>query len=339
MAFQPVLSARYDTDTSSTGSKFSSDDTVKRKTPSIFHRPAKKSPEAQWEYANSLLARGKQKAAMKEYRDLVYQWHTSSNAPAAQLAYARILYDRNDYRTAFDEYQYLIENFAGQFPYDEALDKQFRIANYLMEAKRMKFLFFPGFSIQEQAMPLFEKIVKNAPGWKNSAEAQYNIGLINENKSEYAAAIQAYNNVFYKFPASDKVADASFRKAYCLYLMANKAPCDENLCRQALSALAGFIGDYPRHGSARKAKEYRDILDDRLLKMYYDRAVFYDKTPGKAKSAQMAYEDFLNKFPLSEPAGKARERVDVLKKQIADAEALQKEKERAEALKKEKVKK
>jgi len=312
MAFQPLLSAKSTSD--STTSAFGSSDSTK-KTPSIFHRPAKKTPEAQFEYANSLLAKGKQKAAMKQFSALVYQWHSSSNAPAAQLAYARILFDRRSYTDSFDEYQYLIENFKGQFPYDEALDKQFRIANYLMTAKRMKFLFFPGFSIQEQALPLYEKIVKNAPGWEKSAEAQYNIGLIYENKGEYATAIKAFTKVCEKYPDNEKAGDAGYRKAYCLYLMASKYMYDQPYCEQALSAFITFINDYPKHGSAGKAKEYRDELDERLVRMYYDRAVFYDKTPGRSNSALIAYQDFLNKFPKSALAGKAMERVEALKKE------------------------
>jgi outer membrane protein assembly factor BamD (BamD/ComL family) len=315
--FQPVLYAQYyDADIRNT-SKLETKDEPKKKEPGLlFHRPAKSSPATQLEFANRLFERGRLKAAVNEYNALVHKWHTSPEAPLAQLACARILYDMGKYRNAFDEYQYLIDNFAGQFSYDDALDKQFRIANYLMTAKRLKFLFFPGFKIEEQALPLFEKIVKNAPNWKNSAEAQYNIGLINEKMADYPSAISAYDTVRYRYPDSEKASDASFRRAYCLYLSANQNIRNETQCRQALSALAGYIADYPKHGSVELAREYRDKLDDRLAKMYYELAVFYDKTPGKGKAALIAYEDFMRKFPSSGLVGKAGERIETLKKEF-----------------------
>ena len=312
-AVQPAVLAQHAHDNASTDTvNLAVGDESKRKSPSFFHRPSKDSSAAQLGFANKLLSDGKQKAAMKQFSALVHKWHTSPEAPAAQLAYARILYDRKDYTRAFDEFQYLVDNFAGQFPYEEALDKQFRVANYLMTARRMKFLFIPGFRIQEQALPLFEKIVKNGPNWKSSVEAQFNIGVINEELGNHDEAIKAYDLLRYHYPDSERSVDASFRKAYCLYLAANANMRDETQCRLALSALAGFAGDYPKHGSYELAVKYRDELDARLANMNYERAVFYDKS-GKIKAAIIAYEDYIRKFPLSKLAGNASARIEILK--------------------------
>lgn len=314
LSFRAVAVAQYDTDFRNPN-RLPDSDEKKRKTPSFFHKPAKETPAGQLEFADKLLAAGKQKAAMKQYSALVHKWHTSSEAAKAQMAYAGILYDRNDYKNAFDEFQYLVDNFAGQFPYEDVLDKQFRIANYLMTARRMKFLFMPGFKIQEQALPLFEKIVKNAPNWKSSVEAQYNIGLINEDMEDYQEAIRAYDAVRYRYPDSERAADASFRRAYCFYLTAKESIRDETCCRQALSALAGFMADYPRHSSFAPASKYRDELDERLANMYLERAEFYDKT-GRKKAAVIAYEDFIRKFPSSRLAGEITVRIETLKREL-----------------------
>ncbi len=314
LSLRAMSPAQYETDFRNQ-TKLAYEDEKRRKTPSLFHRPAKETAASQLAFADKLLADGKKKAAMKQYSALVHKWHTSPEAAKAQLAYACILYDRNDYRDAFDEFQYLIDNFAGQFPYGEALDKQFRIANYLMTARRMKFFFLPGFKIQEQALPLFEKIVKNAPNWENSVEAQYNIGLINEDMKEYAEAVRAYDTLRFRYAGGERAADASFRRAYCFYLMANQSPRDETSCRQALSALAGFIADYPRHSSIEPARKYRDELDERLANMYLERARFYDKT-GRKKAAIIAYEDFLRKFASSRLAGDIGARIETLKGEL-----------------------
>jgi len=315
MALMPSASAQYESDLGNRN-PFEYKEEVRRKDPGFFHRPAKDTPAGQMEFARKLLVEGRQKAAMKQFNAIVHQWHTSPEAPVAQLEYARILYDRKKYKAAFDEFQYLIDNFTGQFPYDEALDKQFRIANYYMTAKRMDFLFFPGFKIQEQALPLFEKIVKNAPAWTNAVDSQYNIGLIHEYMKDYDKAVSEFDALRFRYPHSPRAADAAFRRAYCLYLLAEDNPRDEAICRRALSALAGFLADHPRHESIGMAQQYRDKLDDRLANMYYELAVFYDKTPGKQKAALIAYEDFARRFPSSKVAGEVAARIETLKVEL-----------------------
>ena len=85
--------------------------------------------------------------------------------------------------------QYLIEYYAGSFPYEGVLERQFRIAQRVMTGRQGKLLFLPGFPAPERAVPMFRKIVENAPNWKKAPEAQYLVGVILEGNGEYAEAI------------------------------------------------------------------------------------------------------------------------------------------------------
>lgn len=297
-----------------------------KKRPGIFHRPAKHSPADQLKYAEQLLAEQQTRKAMKQYVALVHQWHESPEAATAQLIYAGLLEKKRKYVSAFDEFQYLIDNYAGRFPYEEALEHQFRIANHIMTVKRWKFFFFSGFTAPERALPFFEKIVENAPHWDRTAEAQFYIGLIYEQIKQYEPAIKAYEIVRHRFAGSSFAAEASFRRAHCLYITANASRRNETTSRDALSALAGFLKDYPENTNADKAQLYLDELRERLAGMYYDRAVFYDKIAKRPESALIAYTDFIRKFPASAMAEQASKRIDTLKGELESREGWEKRK-------------
>lgn len=291
-----------------------------KKRPGIFHRPAKDSPASQLEYANRLLDTGKPRKAMKQYCALVHEWHDSPEAVTAQMACAELLEERRSYFRAFDEFQYLIDNYTGRFPYEQAIEHQFRIAHYLMTAKRCKFFIFPGFSAPERSLPLFEKIVQNAPDWDRTHQAQFFIGLIHEQIRQYGPAIKAYETVQYRYPDSYSAAESSFRRAYCLYITANTRPRDEAGCRNAVSALARFLRDYPGNENADIAQKYLYKLKKRLAAMHYERAVFYDRIAKRPQAALITYSDFIKKFPSSDMAAQANKRIEALKMELENEE-------------------
>jgi len=287
---------------------------TERKKPGwLFHHPKAKTPGDQLEYANGLLATGHRREAAKQYYALVCTWHESPQAPAAQLAYAKLVEDRGDSLDAFNEFQYLIDHFAGRFPFDEALDHQFRIANDIMTARHGTMFVFRGYTTPERALPLFEQIVKNGPGWGHTPEVQFNIGGIHESNRDFEEATKAYEVVMVSYPHSPQAEDAAFHRAQCLYVLANANRRNEVSYREALSALSMFQRDYPKNVNAATAKKYLDELKERLADMYFERALFYDRIAKRPKSAVIAYADFLRNFPTSELASRANERMDTLK--------------------------
>jgi len=292
------------------------DDQPARKEPRFFLKPAKATPAEQIDYAVALQSRGQAKEALKQYRALVHTWHDSPQAPSAQSAYALLLEERGRYTAAFEEFQYLIDHYAGRFPYDGVLDHQFRIARHIMTARHGRFFLFPGFKAPERALPLFEQILENAPRWEKSSEAQFLIGAIHEETGQDEEAVRAYEALCQRYPDSPFAAVASFRRAAGLYRIAKSAPRDEVACRRALSALSAFLRDYSDTDNAPTAERYRDELNERLTRMCFERAEFYDRISGRPRAALIAYRDFAERFPFSELAAKATERIKRLEQQL-----------------------
>jgi len=266
---------------------------------SFFRKTRKPTPLEQLEYAQSLETRGKYKAAGKQYYALVRRWPDAQEAATAQYNYARMLDKRGKRLHAFDEYQKLMEEYAGFFPYEEVLDKQFDIAKWLKARKKGKFLLFPGFSAPERAIPLLEKIIANGPAWERAPEAQYMIGKIYDETMQLELATVAFATLQYRYPTSPYAEKATFDKSYDLYRLAQESRNDQDLATSAYAALTFFINTYPRSDQYSQAREYRDILRQRQADALYKQARFYDKIAKKPKAAIIAYKRFIQQFPDS----------------------------------------
>ena len=289
---------------------------AQRKGPSLFRRVARDSASEQLAHAAALEKEGRTDEAAKQYRALVHRWHDTPEAPQAQLGYARLLLARGAYDKAFNEYQYLIEFFTGQFHYEEALQQQFSIASHFMTAPGRQILFFGGSPSPARALPLFKKIVANGPTWERAPEAQFYIGLIHEELKEFTPAVSAYEAVLYRYSDSEFAEESSFRRAHCLYILGRKGLRDEAACRRALSALAGFLRDYEDNVKADTVRAHLDEMNGHLAGMYFDRALFYDRSVDSPRAALIAYNDYLRQFPLDEKADRARARRNELKRKL-----------------------
>jgi outer membrane protein assembly factor BamD (BamD/ComL family) len=290
------------------------EETSGRKGRYFFRRPRKNTPDQQLAYADKLLEEGKMRRAMRHYLALTRFWPESPQAGEAQYKYARLLDHRGKLMDAFEEYQRLFDHHTGFFPYDEVLHRQFELAEILMNRRKGKFLFFPGFTAPERAAPLFESIVKNGPQWERAPEAQFFVGQAYEKSLEYEQAVAAYMRTQQRYPASPFAEKASFRTAHCFYTLAQESPNNKQLLENAWATTTLFLTTYPRSDLAPKAREYAESLRRQRARLAYNTATYYDRIEKRPKSALIAYETLLRDFPDSDWTEKAKGRIEALKK-------------------------
>lgn len=290
-------------------------DVPEKKRPSYFREPHKTTPASQLVYAGELVQRGWKRTARKQYRALVHQWHDAKEAPTAQKVYAELLEEAGYYRDAFEEYQYLVSYFGGLFPYETILDRQFKIAEHLRTATWGRFLFLRGFRRPKVALPLYTRLLENAPHWKRADEIQYGIGLIYEDMGERHRAVAAFEALDWGYPDSRLREEASFRRSQVLLELAQRSPRDEGSSREALSGLTRFLRDFPDSRYADTTLKALTEVKERLAGMYYKVARYYDTIASRPTSAVIAYRDVIRSFPTSSFALKARERMDAISEQ------------------------
>jgi outer membrane protein assembly factor BamD (BamD/ComL family) len=275
----------------------------------LFHRPHEKTPAAQLAFANRLFDKGRVRKAARAYYALTKYWPESPEAAEAQYRYARIMDRKGNVQDAFDEYQRLIDKYPHGFPYDEVLQRQFELAKLLMETRKGKFLFFPGFQAPERAVPLFEKVVANGPEWEKAAEAQYLIGYAQEQALEYEAAIAAYAVVQQRYGNSPFAEDASYRLVLCWKKLADESPNNQQLLNNAWVAAMFYLNTYPMSERVQEIREISRVVLDRRAEIAYNIARYYDRTVKKTAAAKSAYEICIREFPQSIWAEKARRRL------------------------------
>jgi len=284
-----------------------------------YRKPALATAVKQLEYGYKLYQAKRYRLAANAYQALVYAWPDSPEAPKAQLALAQVQETRQLYTKAFDEYQYLFDYYPGQFDYRLVLDRQFKIANFLMTTPKASILFFRGFPAPERALPLFETIIRNAPLWDHAATAQLSLGIIHENNGDYEEAVAAYEILQNRYNDETLLPQASFREAHCLYLIYKDHPNNENSCNAARAALVQYIRSYPQHETIQEARLYLQTLNNEQGARTYEQARYYDRIARRPKSALIAYGEFLKKYASLNPelTAIARERVEVLKKETS----------------------
>lgn len=281
-----------------------------------FNRPARKTAADQLAYADTLRAEGSLRKAGKAYKALVVTWPGSPQAAAAQYGHAQMLDARGKTLEAFEEYEFLMTRFAGGYPYDDVLQRQFDIAKETLTRPRGAFLFFSGFQAPERAVPLLEKVVKNGPRAAFAPEAQYLIGKAYELSEQHELAVVAYMTAQHRYPLSPFAEKASFGRAHCLYLLSEENANDTEALDQAWAATVFFINSFPRSEDVDVAKAYRETLLRRRAKASYDQAVFYDRLAHRPAAALQSYRSFVRQFPNSEWTSVASLRIEELSRTV-----------------------
>lgn len=308
-AQNPAANGRrgYATDYFDGFSALDEDSRIPQKEKSFWYSVSEKDAASQLAYAQRMEKEGSFRAARKGYEALVREWPATKEALQAQLNLSAMFEREGKYEKAFDEYQYTIVHFAGNCPYYQILDRQFRIANSLLHNNKSMFGWtLSGLSpIREK----FEQIVRNAPRSTKAAEAMLIIGGIREQETELKEAIQVYDGLLNRFPASEQADVAAYRSARCRYVLAKEEVDHEPRCREALAFLKALLARRPNHAQKSDLLAWQKELNALLVEQNYRATVFYDSKVRSVKPAKEAYKNFLREFGDSKYAPQVKQRL------------------------------
>lgn len=275
----------------------------------LFLHAKQKTPTAQWDYVQDLARAGRDRAAAKQALALRMYWPNAPEAPLAQMFYARHLDRRQNIREAFDAYQHLVDHYPGRFEFDELISRQMQLAKALMNLKKGRFLFLPGFTAPERAIPMLEKIVASAPESPLAAEVFYCIGTAHERTYEYEQAIDAYFTVLNRFPDSPFAEQAGYSQAQCHIKLAQELPNDSRALETASAACTLFLQRFPDSAQQEEVAASQARLRQLQADNAYASARYYDHILHKPEAALIAYRHFLALYPHAAQAAEAKQRV------------------------------
>lgn len=302
----------YATDSFEGFDALDADKRIPQKAKSFWYSVDEETPAAQLHYAEKKEALGHDRSARKAYEALIRAWPTALEAAQAQFALAQLLERKQKFEKAFDEYQYLITYFAGHCPYNEVLDRQFRIANYLLHNN--KSMFGWNLSGTDTIRERFEQIVRNAPRSAIAPEVMLIIGSIRVSADERQEAIAVYEGLLNRFPNTPQALSAAFLAAQCRYELAVKHNYNEPRCREAIAFFKAILTRVPTHPQKEQMTVWLNELTTLLIEQNYQQAVFYDTKQRNVEAAKAAYRRFLNEFSDSQYAQQVRDRLLSLEK-------------------------
>lgn len=251
--------------------------------------------------------------AKDAYRALVKAWPMSPNAPEGQFRFGVMLFKLYDFQFSFKEFQKCLERYPDTEHFDEILKYQYDIACLFLAGERQKVWKIPTLPSMDKTVEMFEQVIKNGPYSYVAPMAQIKIGFAREKQHQWLEAVKAYQELIRKYPKSDLADDAQFQIGYAYMMASREADYDQTATNRAITALQDYITKYPKSEKIEQAHD--NILKLKLeqsrgvmaVAQYYDRQKNYE-------AALIYYNNVVQKFPNTDLAKRASERVDQIKK-------------------------
>ncbi len=283
------------------------DERLEQKASSMWYSVSEDTPAKQLEYAHQAYTEGRLRRARKGYEALIREWPTSKEAAQAQLLLAQYYEACRDYERAFLEYQYLLTFYAGFCPYNEILDRQYKLANVLRSDNRSMFGWM--LSEPESNRIRYEQIVRNAPRAPLAPKCMLIAGDIRREEKQVEAAIKIYDGLLNRYPRSGETEVAAFFAASCRYQRAKTQDNNEANIRDAITFMKTVQTIMPNHPQKEQLSTWSADLSQQLEENSYKTAYFYDTKQRNKTAAIAAYRRFLSEFRNSKYAEEVRQRL------------------------------
>ncbi|MCS7336778.1 MAG: tetratricopeptide repeat protein [Verrucomicrobiae bacterium] len=269
----------------------------------------------QLEVAQQAFASGDYNLALRAARRVVAQWPLSDYAPDAQFLIGQCYEAKKQYERAFRAYQKLIEKYPKSQHCEEALQRQFQIAERFLGGAWFKLWgripFFPSMS---KTAAMFQQIVSNGAYSAVGPAAQLKTGAAHEKRKDYVAAVKAYEVAIDRyFDRPEIAAEALYRAGLAYYKQALKAEYDQTAAGKAIAALTDFIALYPNDPRVNEAQRIIGELRAEQARGSFEIAQYYERHR-KYDGALIYYNEVLLQAPASKHAEEARKRIDALLK-------------------------
>jgi outer membrane protein assembly factor BamD len=253
--------------------------------------------------------------AIKAYTQLLKKHPKDTLAPTATYRAAQVLEFERDYMKSANTYRWLVERYPSSPNFDEAIEGQFRIGEMYLSGKKIKLLGIPIGTSMDRAVEIFAAIVRTAPFGRNTARAQFDIGLARQKQSANDAAIQAYQAVIDKFPNDPIAADAQYQIGYIWYEAARLGTNDQAATQNARTAFEDFLFRYPKSEKAPQARENLQRLQQKSTGDALKVAKYYDKAKAY-RAAVIYYGEVIRDQPGTTASAEAQKRIDQIRAKV-----------------------
>ena len=131
---------------------------------------------------------------------------------------------------------------------------------------------------------------------------------------DYINAALAFKEIIENYPKSPLADDAKYKIAMCAAASTSGPEYNEEDTDKAIKEFRDFVKRYPDSNMEKEARQFISKLENQKAQNSFDIAQFYERQ-GNINSAIIYYEEILDKFPESEWASRALEKLQIIRKQ------------------------
>jgi len=273
-------------------------------------RMPKETAELQLEHARSLMVAGETRKAYRETNKFEQFYAGSEFADDNQFLRGEIELARGRYMGAAREFQAVVTNYPDTELYEEAIAKQYEIADHyyeqgLQRLERSKIRFIARKRPINRAIEVYEMVIDNQPFTAEAAQAQYKLGLCHYAKEDYLEAAFEYRRIVEDYGTSEYVDEASYGLTQCYYDMSNPPEYDQGPSKLAIESIDTFKQRFPNDPRADELDPQRAEMRERIAQQRVLNAEYYERRQRWA-AARLYYEGIIRDYGETQAADTAR---------------------------------
>ncbi len=243
--------------------------------------------------AEGLEQSGKVSKAIDTYKSIAKSYPNTTVGAESQYRVAMLYDKQGNGKRAYDEYKTLINKYRSTSHFQQAIERQFAIAESLKTSDK-KGIFGIGAAVQPSDLKaMYEQIAESAPYSIYAPKSLMAIGDLDAKDGMTASAVRKYQAVVDNYRNTTFAKDAQ----YAIYKLRGESaensnsPSDD---RAQVDAGLDFVSQNPNDARANEVKAGLERIEERSLDKMYKTGQFYEKS-GNHKSAIVYYREIAKK--------------------------------------------
>ena len=264
----------------------------------------------QYTQAYESLEAKKYKRAHKQFGALIKNFPDSKLVEKAMYYQGVAQLKNREYWKAFASLELYIKTFPNAPKTKEAFAHQFDIARaYQDGAKRpLPLTNWKVLPAKEDAITIYEKIIKEDPFGAFGARAQFEIARVHEGLDAFESAIDSYNRVIDHYGDSSWATKARYRKSIVFQAMNKGADYNKKTLNQAVENLTLYETTLKNEDERNEIRKTIDDINKKTVSRLTGTAEYY-KRIGKPKAAKIYYTKIISRFPDTDAAAEATKQI------------------------------
>jgi len=245
--------------------------------------------------------------ALSYYQTVVRDYPDSIFAPEAYYQMAIVYTRRGQFTSAYESLEEIIKRYPDYPKFNMIIGEEYNVASVIQSgATPYIWGWFPWFTNYNDAIKIFEAVVKNAPYSDYAPIALMNISLVAEQEGKPEVAIDALDRLISNYPKSMFAPDAYMQTAKVYDEMVAGPEYDQTPTRNAISFYQDYLVLFPKEAGVSQAEKGLDQMRDTLARSRLIMGDFFYYYRNNGVAASIFYNETITLAPNSPAAEEAR---------------------------------